>query len=253
MTNNRAEAKESRMLVSEWSADLIYTVSSIAVIIAGVIAYWASGVREKYGDQHLADTQAEVARAHESTEKIRQKNLQLALTLESEQSARLKTESILKSRTLSLHPSRAALGQFKGMRFVLESVRDDEARQFAAHLAFCLEYSGWKEVDWYNREDGEAVSGVGILANGVDNLDKADANDRTVMAARALVAWLETNDLKAFAFPRDFRHADPVDALSIVVGPSERLEELKSIKVKVAPEFTTLKMVPRDRQTSDNK
>ena len=220
------------LAVSEWGADAIYTVSSTVVIVAGIIAYWSSGLREKYSDQHVADAKVESARANEGLAKAnlniedrKKENLQLSITLEAERSGRAALEKKLSERLVPSHQAQDEVGRFKGMQIFLVSVRDDESKEAAMHLGVTLEQVGWKVAKWTNTD---LDLGVGIKVEAQEPAPGPD--DRSLEARDALVDWLKRSKILANAMSA--ARTVPPNAVRITVGRSERLSPPATIILK---------------------
>jgi hypothetical protein len=135
-------------------------VSSVAVIVFGVLAYWSSGILDKFTDVRLSDNERQTAEANESAAKANEglakatleikerekENLQLENKLESEHKERLRLLEAAGPRIIEQTISEIILRRLEPVDVVIECPREYECQQLAEQVASLVNRARWHAV-----------------------------------------------------------------------------------------------------------
>lgn len=144
--------------VSESVAAWIYSVSSVAVIAFGILAYWASGKLDTFTDSRIADNerltavaQKGLAQANLEIELQKTKNLKLLQEIENEKHGGAEMLAAMSPRNLQWSDLAGKftepLSGFGSQRIVIEYLPEAEPKRAAHSLAQELQAAGWDVVD----------------------------------------------------------------------------------------------------------
>lgn len=140
--------------LSESAFAAIYAVSSIAVIVFGILAFWSGRRLSKFTDKKISANVLETAHANEGLakanleiEKQKHKNLQLQQELENEKYGGAEVLTALVPRNLQWSELagkfRGQLKEFAGQKVVIEYLPEAEPRRAGNSLAQELREVGW--------------------------------------------------------------------------------------------------------------
>lgn len=136
--------------ISLEAANLMYFWASIAAIalgaltvLAAVLTFWASGVREKHSDQTIELARATASQANERTADIEQSNLKLKIELEKERAKREDLQQRLGPRSLTpwqIQIAKQVLSSITPNTVTAEIYWDhgDEIQNYAIQIATAL-------------------------------------------------------------------------------------------------------------------
>jgi hypothetical protein len=136
------------MWPSEKTASSLYDFANIGLIIglgvgivATVLVVWMGGVKERYLQQHLADTNERAAQANERASKADERAAQANLEL-----AKLKTPRSLTAEQQARISE--ALKPFGKKQFDVAISVMDEPKTLLPMIESALRHAGWQEIDW---------------------------------------------------------------------------------------------------------
>jgi len=151
---------------------VIATSAAVIAAIAGVVAFWGSGVRDKHSDQQIEVARATAEQARESTanleaetERLKRQNLELRLDLERQQRERLRLER-------ALGPRQVTQEQRDTLVLILSAASHlrPRAALYVAHEA---------EPRFYARSLIEALTAAGVTVDLVDDVYLIAAGQNT--------------------------------------------------------------------------
>ncbi|CAM4226063.1 hypothetical protein BOMU111920_16925 [Bordetella muralis] len=199
--------------ISLETANRMYFWASLAAIglgaitvLSAVLTFWASGVISKHNDQAINSARATAEQSRESanrleaeTEGLKNKNLQLAIRLEEERTARLKLEDKLAPRRLSSDQHRALVQYLQRLQpfdIAVGSISGDvEAMGFAEQLRSAIKEAGFKVFDGI---DQPVFSGraYGVIVDISDsNIEAQGADTVRALAAAGIKSEFRLNML----------------------------------------------------------
>ena len=160
-------------------------------------------------EQHMAMLAAETAKTKSEIAKANERT-------EAEQLERMRLETELAPRTIEQRQSAKELLQFQGINVIVESLAESEPWRTAGQLAWLLSNANWNILPGMKRflDPAKFRDGVIIETNGED---RAQGEDRSLAAARALIEVLGKNKIQTDL--RSSRDRLPSNTLKILVGP----------------------------------
>jgi hypothetical protein len=195
------------MWPSEKTASSLYDFANIGLIIglgvgivATVLVVWMGGVKERYLQQHLAETNERAAQANERASKADERAAQDNLAL-----AKLKTPRTLNVEQQALISD--ALKPFGKQQFDVAISVMDEPKTLLPMIENALKHAGWQQIDWkgnaniaeidYSRE-GSPTVGIVPLSGVVVQMHPEKIKE-LFSAAQALAAILNKEGIDAKA------------------------------------------------------
>jgi hypothetical protein len=214
------ETRPKIMNPLSWTAEGIFRVCEIVSIGAGVIAVVAL-IGQVITGRSVRDAQAL------QIVKLEGDNIEAQRKLEAERITRLEMEKTLSPRlieriTFHGEDNFEPLKVFAGMNVIFEFLPDAEPRRFADNLAAILKTAGWNLVSGKIRNDilFSATQRGGVFIEVPSYMEPAGVLE--TRAAKAIVAFLEINNIEAREFPPGLlfpaEPAPPANTLRIIVG-----------------------------------
>ena len=195
------------MWPSEKTASSLYDFANIGLIIglgvgivATVLIVWMGGVKERYLQQHLTDTNERAAQANERASEADERAAQANLAL-----AKLKAPRTLNVEQQALISD--ALKPFGKQQFDVAISVMDEPKTLLPMIESALRHAGWQEIDWkgngniaeitYTRE-GSPMVGIVPISGVVVQMHPEKVKE-LFSVAQALAAILNKEGIDAKA------------------------------------------------------